>query len=73
MRKRFSKFINKPRNQAIIYVIVVLFAYFYFSRPIGDAIDILAINNLAYLASGNTGVRVVDISQNKEFKNDFVI
>lgn len=68
MRKRLSKFINKPKNQAVIYIIAVLFTYFYFSRPLGDAVDILAVNNLAYLASGKTGVRVVDISQDGEYK-----
>ncbi len=55
-------FLSKPGNQAIALLVVTFASYFFFARPIEYAQDIEVVGNLAYLATGLDGMRVLDVS-----------
>lgn len=58
----FRHFFSTTRNQALTFLLLGLASYFFLSRPIEYAQDILVVGDRAYLATGLDGLRILDIS-----------
>ena len=57
---RISAFLKKPRNQAIVFVLIVFGTYAFLSRPMNYAWDVAVVGDFAFVANSVDGLDVVD-------------
>ena len=62
MITRLKSFLDKPKGQAVAFVLIVLLAYYYLAKPDNSARDLVVRDGFAYLATGPGGLHILDVS-----------
>jgi len=65
---RLREFFSKPFGQSILILGGAFLLYLIISRPVESVNDFAISGNLAYIASGTEGIRVVDLTDPKNLK-----